>query len=136
MHGAGGRPGSGTAVFRTGEGQGRGAAAPCVPEGISGGSTAAPVHASGVRAGAGSAARWGRVGAEKSDEKLREDGARVSSPLLGPRRRDSPAARQVQQSRGGGDRRARRSWRRSGGAPAGTGPHLRPGRTEPRTPLG
>lgn len=80
VHGAGGRPGSGTAVLRTGEGQGRGAAAPCAPEGISGGSTAAPVHASGGREGAGSAARWGRAGAEESDEKLREDGARC--PLL------------------------------------------------------
>lgn len=50
----------------------------------------------------------------------------MPSPLLGSHRRDSPAARQVQRSRGGGYRRARRSRRRSGGAPAGAGPQAGP----------
>lgn len=100
---------------------------------LRGGRRQRPVYASGGRRVAGAAARRSRARAEESDEKLREDGARVPSPLLGPRRRGQPSPAS----------RCSRTWAEGTGGPGAPGAAaeglrreqgLRPGRTEPRSP--
>lgn len=103
VHGAGGRPGSRTAALRAGRGEGGAGSLSLSSRGtwrqrLGGGRRQRRCM---PPAGGGVPERSG-AGAEGSDEKLREEGARVLSPLLGPRRRGSAAPRQVQQSPGEG----------------------------------
>lgn len=110
---------------------GRGEGSRC--QHLSGGRRQRLVYASGGRWVAGAAARRSGARAEESDEKLREDGARVPSPLLGPRRRGQPSPAS----------RCSRAWAEGTGGPGAPGAAaeglrreqgLRPGRTEPRSP--